>query len=170
VDAIDQTNPETKSSLRWTYIILPVSFLLVSLILTAFFYRLLPAEITYRLQGDIPEKWMGRGALVLWMNLPQVVFFLLSLATVRLVLTGAHYWSADETPLNQLLPLMGNMVALPQLILLVVMLNLFLYNAYHVQMMPVWIIVVVIMAAGCIVLGIIFIRIIRRYRRRQTKN
>jgi len=135
--------------------------------LTAFFYRLLPAEIVSRLQGDIPEKWMSRSALVLWMILPQVVFALLSMATVRLVLTGSRYWSADETPVKQLLPLMGNMVALPQLVLLVVMLNLFLYNAYHVQMIPVWIIVVAIMAAGCIAIGIMFIRIIRRYRRRQ---
>jgi uncharacterized membrane protein len=169
VDAINQTDPENRPVFRWTYIILPVALLVVSLALTFFFYRLLPAEIAYRFQGDIPDKWMGRGALVLWLNLPQLVFVLLSVAVVRLVLLGGRYLSGQETPIDRLLPIMGNMVALAQLILLVVMLNLFLYNAYHVQMIPVWIIAVIIMVLGCVVLGVIFVRIFRRFYRRQIK-
>ena len=163
----DKTFPDNRPVFRWNYIILPVLVLLVSLVLTLFFYRLLPAEIAYRFQGDTPYKTMSRTALVMWMNLPQVVFVLLSVVLIRLILLGGRYLSAEETPINRLLPVMGNMIALPQIVLLIVMLNLFLYNAYQVQLIPVWIIVAVIMIAGGIVLGVFFIRTFRRFYRRQ---
>jgi uncharacterized membrane protein len=165
-EPVTKISPQNRPAFRWTYVILPVSLLLISLLLTAFFYRLLPAEIAYRFQGDLPVKWMGRSAIILWMNLPHFVFILLSIAVVKLVLLGSRYVSAEETPISQFLPVMGNMVALPQVILLFVMLSFFLYNAYQVRLIPVWIIVVIVMILGGIILGIFFVRAFRRSRRR----
>jgi hypothetical protein len=166
VNAIDSAGSQNRPVFRWTYVVLPLVFLLVSLALTGYFYRLLPAEIVYRFQGDVPDKWINRGALIMWMNLPQVFFVMLSVVLVRLILLGARYWTPEETPVNRLLPVMGNMVALPQLVLLFVMLNLFLYNAYHIKLIPVWIIAVIILVLGGIVLGVFFVRTYRRSRRR----
>ena len=165
-ELVKNASPQNRPAFRWTYIILPVSLLLISLLLTAFFYRLLPAELAYRFQGDVPDKWMGRTAIILWLNLPQAVFVLLSIAVIKLVLLGSRYMSAEETPISQLLPVMGNMVALPQVVLLFVMLSFFLYNAYQIHLIPVWIIVVIIMISGGIFLGVFFIRAFLRSRRR----
>ena len=64
---------------RWSYIIAPLVILLLSLILVAVFYRLLPAEVAVRfdLEGN-PETWLGRGATIAWMLLPQLLLVLLA--------------------------------------------------------------------------------------------
>ncbi len=57
--------------------------------------------------------------------------------------------------------LMGNMMALPQIVLGFVMLDIFIYNSYRIHIMPLWIFAVIVMGAGVIVLGIFFLRAIR---------
>lgn len=56
---------------------------------------------------------------------------------------------------------MGNMMALPQIVLGFVMLDIFIYNSYRIHIMPLWIFAVIVMGAGVIVLGIFFLRAIR---------
>jgi hypothetical protein len=84
------------------------------------------------------------------------------------VLLSARYWPADETILKRILPVMGNMAGLPQLILTIAMLDIFLYNAYEIRLIPLWIIAVIAMAAGAIVLGVFFFKVIREARRRRA--
>ena len=57
---------------------------------------------------------------------------------------------------------MGNMVALPQIILCFAMLDIFSYNSYQMHIMPLWVFALIIMGLGGIILGIFFIRAIRR--------
>jgi hypothetical protein len=102
------------------------------------------------------------------MIVPQVFFVLLSFALTRIILLGARFLSATETPLASLLPVMGNMMALPQMILFFAMIEFFLYNAYHTGIIPLWIVSVIILALGGIVLAIYFTRTIRRFRRRKV--
>jgi len=85
------------------------------------------------------------------------------------VLLGARYLTPEETPLNKLLPVMGNMLALPQIILFAAMVQLFLYNAYQVSPFPLWIIAVIILVVSGIGLAIFFTRTIRQFRRRHGK-
>ncbi len=168
--AINPTHTESKISFRWTYIALPLAFLLLSLIIAAIFYARLPVEIAYHFQGDTPDRWLGRNAFIGWMIIPQFFFALLSFAISRVVLLGARYWPPGSTPLKNLVPVMGNMVVLPQIILFFAMLQFFLYNAYQIEIIPLWIIALVVMVGGIIVLSIFFTRIIRRFRREQRKN
>ena len=168
-ESLTKTDPENKIRLRWTYIVLPAAFLVLSLVLAAFFYHLLPAQIAYHFHGDTPDRWLSRSAFIGWMIVPQFLFTLLAFATVRITLLGARYWPADSTPLYRLLPVMGNMLALPQIILFVAMLQFFLYNAYHTRPFPLWIIALIVLLLGGIVLAVFFIRTIRQFRSRQGK-
>jgi len=94
---------------------------------------------------------------------------IIALAITRLAMLGARYTPPGETPINQLLPVMGNMIALPQIFLFIVMLQLFLHNAYQTSIIPLWIIAIVILVLGGIVLAVFFVRIIRRFRNRKAK-
>jgi uncharacterized membrane protein len=169
VVAINQSSTENKVPFRWTYVILPVAFFLLSLVLTAIFYRLLPSEVAYHFTGGIPDKTMPLAAFVGWMIIPQVFFTILSFTIARLIMLSARYLPAEGTPLKHLLPVMGNMVALPQIILFFAMLQFILYNAYQTRLIPLWIIALIILALGGIVLSVFFIRIIRRSRNGKAK-
>jgi uncharacterized membrane protein len=164
-ESIVKTEPENKPRFRWTYIILPISFLALSVILAAAFYSRLSPEIAYHFNGDTPDRWLTRGAFLGWMIVPQVFFTLLAFLTVRIMLAGARYWPPQSTPLQRLLPVMGNMLALPQIILFVAMLQFFLYNAYQTRPVPLWIISLVILLAGGVFLAVFFICTIRQIRR-----
>jgi len=165
-----EINTESKVRFRWIYIILPLAFLAATIILAAVFYTKLTPSIAYHFTNDTPDRWLSRGAFLGWMIAPQFFFTLLAIITIRLVLTGARYWSPESTPLYRLLPVMGNMLALPQLILLIAMLEFLLYNAYHTRLFPIWVVAIIILAAGGIVLTLFFIRTIRQFRRQQGKN
>ncbi len=59
---------------------------------------------------------------------------------------------------ERMLLLMGNMVALPQVILCFAMLDIFSYNSFQIHIMPLWVFALIIMGLGGIILGIFFIR------------
>jgi uncharacterized membrane protein len=170
VVAINSAESENKIRFRWTYIVLPAALLLLSLILVACFYARLPASIAYHFQGDSPDKWLSRGAFIGWMIVPQVFFAVLSWAIVRVVLLAARYLPPGGTPLNKLLPVMGNMMALPQIVLFFALLDFLLYNAYQIKMIPLWVITLIFLVLGGIFLGVFFVRTIRRFRRQQSKS
>ena len=47
----------TALTFRWSYIILPVVILLLSIILVAYFYQRLPAEVGYQFKPDgLPDR------------------------------------------------------------------------------------------------------------------
>ena len=148
---------------RWIYIILPVAVLIISVILAAVFYHLLPGEVAYHFEDGSPDRWVGRGAIIAWMLAPQFVFVLLAGAIVWLITKLSAFSRQTENPwIKRLLSLMGNMVALPQLILSFAMLDIFLYNSYKVHIMPLWVFALIVMVSGGIILGIFFIRAIRQ--------
>jgi uncharacterized membrane protein len=168
-EPIVKTDPENKVRFRWIYIVLPVVFLLLSIILAAIMFHTLPTQVAYHFHGDMPDRWLARSAFISWMIIPQFLFTMLAFATVRITLLGARYLSPESTPINKLLPVMGNILALPQIILFVAMLQFFLYNAYNTGIFPVWITALIILLAGGIFLAFFFIRTIRQFRRRQSK-
>jgi len=141
---------------------LPLVVLLLAVILTAIFYWRLPAEMAYQFQSDgSPYKWIGRGTVILWTLLPQFLLTLLAAGTTwglsRLV---ASYIESASTAIGPefILRLIGNMIALPQAILCFAMLDIFLYNAYQIHLLPVWVLALIVLGIGGIILGIFFIR------------
>jgi uncharacterized membrane protein len=168
-ESANKESPEKGVSFRWKYIILPLSILLLSIILAAYFYRLLPDDVAYHFKGGSPDRLMSRATAIAWMVLPQFIFVLMSAfivwGTRKL---SARFQQAESAVVKQLLLLMGNMLALPQLILSFAMLDIFSYNAYQTHIMPLWTFALIIMVSGGIVLGIYFLSIIRRVLRPQS--
>ena len=153
-------------SFHWNYIILPMVILALSIILAAYFYHQLSTEIAYHFKFDgSPDRWLGREAITLWLLVPQLIFTLMAAAiTWGITKLGALFIQPERTGIKseKILALMGNMVALPQIILCFAMLDIFSYNAYQIHIMPLWVFALIVMGLGGITLGIFFILTIRR--------
>jgi len=111
---------------------------------------------------------MSRGAFLVWTLTPQLFLVLLAAGIVRgMVKLSAHSPQTEnaQTRLDMLLSLMGNMVALPQIILSFAMLNIFSYNAYQRDIMPLWLFAVIIMVLGGFTLAAFFVRAIMQIRK-----
>lgn len=158
-----ETVAEKAIRFRWIYVILPITFLLLSIIMAAYLYHLLPGEIAYNFKSGSPDKWLIRGAIMAWMLTPQFLFTLLAVVIVwGVIKLSSRFRLPDSTVIKKVLLLMGNMVALPQIILSFAMLDIFSYNAYQTHIMPLWVFTLIVMGGGGVVLGIFFILAIRR--------
>lgn len=153
---------------RWSYIILPLAILLLTIALAAYFYHLLPLQVGYHFKADgSADRWLGRGTLLLAMLLPQFFFILLAggiaFAVTKL---GAILRSGQpiSSKMGGIISLMSNMVALPQIILGFAMLDIFSYNAYQIHLLSLWAFALIVMLVGGIVLGVFFIRAIQQMR------
>ncbi len=153
---------------RWGYIILPIAVLLLSIILTAYFYRLLPAEVAYHFKLDgSPDKWLSRETITIWLLAPQLLLTLLAGGIAWGVTKLSVLFSRTETTgikPESIVSLMGNMIALPQVILCFAMLNIFSYNSYQIYV-PMWVLIVIIFGLATIALGTLLVLIISKVRR-----
>jgi hypothetical protein len=137
-------------------------------ILAGIFYAQLPPEVAYHFQGSIPDRTVSPGGFLAWMIIPNIFFTLMAISIVRIVMFWAKYVPPGETPLLELLPIMGNVIALPQIVMLAMLLQLLLYNVYNTGLVPLWIIALVILVIGGAVLGIMFARIVRKFHKKKT--
>ena len=163
---VKQTITEATLAFRWSYIILPLVILFLSIVLTAYFYNRLPAEVAYgfKLDGS-PDRWLSRGTIILWLLLPQLLLTLLAAAiTWGITRLGILSKQTEGTRIKpgRILALMGNLVALPQIILCFALADIFSYNSYQTHIMPLWIFVLIIMGLGAIILNIVFFSAIRQ--------
>jgi hypothetical protein len=130
--------------------------------MVAVFYSRLPAEVGYLFKSDgSPESLASRTAIVLWALLPQIFLTLAAMAiTWGIARLSVPFYQPEKSlvrPETALL-FMGNMVALPQIILCFAMLDIFSYNAYQIHIMPLWVFALIIMGIGAIILGAFFLR------------
>ncbi len=160
------TTNEVTFAFHWSYIILPVVILLLSIILTACFYSRLPVEVAYHFQSDgSPDKWSSRGAVVLWTILPQLLLTLVAGAIAwGITRLAARFIQPESTRVKpeRIILLMGNMIALPQIILGFAMLDIFSYNSYQIHLLPLWVFTLIVMVVGGIILGIFFLQAVRQ--------
>jgi hypothetical protein len=161
-------NQPNKITLRWTYIGLPLVFFVLTLITAGIFYAKLPQDIAYHFQGSTPDRWITRGAFICWMVIPHVFFILLSIFLTRMLMLGGKYVAEGESPLPVLLPLMGNMIALPQIVMFTAFLQLIFYNGYDAGIAPLWLPAVIILILGAIVLGFVFAHLMRKFRKKKS--
>jgi uncharacterized membrane protein len=156
-------------SFRWSYIVAPVVVFLLSLILFAYFYHMLPAEVAVRFDVDgAPEMWLGRGATMLWMVLPQLLLVLVAwgIAWGATRLDTRWGWArGGGVKARRIVSFMGNVVALPQLILFFTMLDILSYNSYQTHILPMWIFLIVILGLATLALLVLAIIIFLRARR-----
>jgi len=163
---VKQTTTGVTLAFHWSYVILPAVILLLSIILTACFYHRLPAEVAYHFQSDgLPDGWLGRGAIILWLLIPQFLLALMAAAIAwGIAKLSARFRQPESAWIKpeRILLIMGNMVALPQSILCFAMLDIFIYNSYQIHILPLWVFAAIIMTLGGIILGIFFIQTLRR--------
>ena len=161
-----ETGKVERPTFRWSYITLPIAFLLLAIILAAYFYHLLPAEVAthFKLDGT-PDKWLSRPMSMVWVLTPQFLLALLAGGIVwgvtKLIVLPKQAESAWIKP-QRILSFMGNMIALPQLIVCFAMLNIFSYNSYQRHIMPMWIFLLIILGLATIALGIFLARTISK--------
>lgn len=139
------------------YIALPVGMLVISVIMVAVFYRMLPAEVAYRFEDGAPAGLIGRNAIIIVMLVTQAVMTVLAIGVVWVVIRiGARFPAIPMALVDSLLVIMGNMVALPMMVLAFAMLNIFSYNAYQIRLMSPLAFALLVAAAGVVVLGVLF--------------
>ena len=154
-------------SFRWGDVVLPIVVLIVSIASVGFFYRLVPARVAYHFTQDgSPDQWIGRGPLAIVVLLPQLILASLS-AGIAFVMVklGSRFVKEGRTPASALrgaTALMSNMVALPQLVLCFAMLDIFVYSAYQVHLLPLYVFAILVMLIGGLFLAIFFLRTIHQ--------
>jgi len=140
--------------------------LLLSVILSACFYHLMPAEVGVHFQaGGTPDKWLSPPMILVLALLPQLLLSLVSVALVWVMTrVASRFWQVGESRVNleTIVLLMGNMIALPQIVLAFAMADIFVYNAYQVHLPPLWVFALIVMVLGGVVIGVFFVRAIRR--------
>jgi len=142
-----------KNRFRWRYIIAPVVLLLLFTTLSAVFYPRLPAEVGYQFRPDgTAGKLLSREMAMVLMLVPQ-----LFLALLALFIMGIKP--------QKILTIVGNLGALPQLILGFTIFDIFSYNACQVHIMPVWV-AILVLALSAVVLGAVFVIFVYRSRER----
>ena len=143
---------------RWSYILLPLAILLLSLILAAYFYHLLPTEVAYHFKLDgTPDRWLSRPMSMVWALVPQLLLTLLAGGIIwGITRMGILSRQAESTWVKpeRILSLMGNIVALPQFIVCFAMLDIFSYNSYQTHIMPMWLFLLIILGLATIGLGL----------------
>jgi uncharacterized membrane protein len=169
VVAINPATPKVTERFRWFYVALPVALFLITIILAVCFYPFLSSEVAYHFDGDTPDKFISRGGFIAWMIIPQFIFAVIAIAVVRLVMLTSRNFPVGKSPLQDILPIMGNMLALPQLVIIFALVSFFIYNAYQIKLISLWVFILIILVIGVIVLALLFMRAIRRARRRQAE-
>ncbi|MDP3879205.1 MAG: DUF1648 domain-containing protein [Dehalococcoidales bacterium] len=159
-------SPAPALAFRWGYIMLPVLVLLLSVIITVYFYPRLPDAVAYRFTMDgSADRWLGRGVVTTALLLPQFILTLLAaVLTWGATRLGGRFQQSGRPgiKLESVLVLMGNMVALPQIILGFALLDIFSYNLYRIHLLPLWVFALIVMVLGGIVLGVLFSRLMLR--------
>jgi len=161
-------------SFRWNYIMLPLIFLSLSIILSAYFYHLLPTEVAYHFKLDgTPDKWLSREMIIIWVLIPQLLLTLMARAVTWGVTKLGNFFGQTETTWikpERIVSLIGNMVALPQLIVFFAMLDIFSYNSYQIHLIPMWIVLLIILGLATIALMVFLAFIVFRARQHPRRT
>ena len=172
--AASQTKPDepikpneksvSKTGVRWSYFILPAVILLISVIITIYFYGKLPDAVAWRL-NSVDSPTISRFQIVLWAIVPQLLLTLLAMVITYGTTKIAGLLNqapSDGIRLGTVLMVMSNMVVIPQLILIIAMLRIFSYNSFQTHIGFVWWVSLAIIIAGIVLLSIFFVRALRK--------
>jgi hypothetical protein len=172
--AASQTKPDelikpseksvSKTGVRWSYFILPAVILLLSVIITIYFYGKLPDAVVWLL-NSVDSPTISRFQIVLWSIVPQLLLTLLAMViTYGTTKISDLFNQAAESgiKLGTVLMVMSNMVVIPQLILIIAMLRIFSYNSFQTHIGFVWWVSLAIIIVGIVLLSIFFVRALRK--------
>ena len=151
------------------YVGLPAITLALSIILAMFMAGKLAPQVAYHFSNNMADRYMARGAFLGWIIVPHVFFLIAAIAVIRMVMFWAKYVPPGETPLSELLLVMGNIFGLPPVIWFAVTLQLAITNAFKTSLFPLWILPTAILIIGAVIIVIVFIRVWKKYRNKKLK-
>jgi len=154
----------SKTGVRWSYFILPAVILLISVIITIYFYGKLPDAVVWRLNSDNSSA-ISRFQILLWAIVPQLLLALLAMVIAygTTKISDLFNQASDAgIKLDTVLMVMSNMVVIPQLILIIAMLRIFSYNSFQTHIGFVWWVSLAIIIAGIVLLSIFFVRALHK--------
>jgi uncharacterized membrane protein len=148
---------------RWRYVSLPVLVLAISIILIMVFYSRLPFPVAFHFDaGGAPDEFAIPGLFVFWTLMPQ---FLLTIGAILVTWAvswlAKHFLAPENMAVNpkRIMALTGNMVAIPQIILLYAILDIIIYNVYLVRIQPsILVFSLIVLLLGAIVLTVFLVR------------
>jgi uncharacterized membrane protein len=163
-----ETAPTPVIGFRWSYIVLPGAILAATLVLTAVFYSRLPTEVAYHFKSDgTMDRSLGRNQILFVLLFPQALLTMIAAGSVWAMIKVSSRLQNIQIALKpeKIIIVMGNILALPQLVLAFFMLDIFLYNAWQIHFLPIWLTGAVVMVAGGIYIGAFFVNAFRTARR-----
>lgn len=145
----------------WQATLAPLLILVVSVISSAIFYHSLPVEVAYRFTtSGLPAGVMEKANVIGLMLGGQVLLLLLAVG-ITWAANRAFHSVTPTMVLRRAFIFMGNILAVPQLVLAFLMANIFIYNVYQHEPMPAWIIVATALIAGAIGIILFLIMVTR---------
>lgn len=160
-----QTAASPKTKVRWNFFAIPLIILILSVIITIAYYGKLPDPVYLRPDTDSTAS-ITRFMAVLWAIVPQLLMALIAMIIAygagKITALFAQTPDAGAKQLEGVMLVMSNMVIIPQLVLLVAMINIFSYNAFKTHMSFVWWFSLTVVFTGIIVLTIFFVRALQK--------
>ncbi|MFA5629620.1 MAG: hypothetical protein WC958_05165 [Dehalococcoidales bacterium] len=146
---------------EWKYVSLPLTILFMSFVVIAIFFFQLPDQVAYRFNSDgSPENWIGRLNISAVMLGVQALIAVAIILVVRSVVNFGKTITKADTGLNldRFMLLIGNIAALPQLVLAVVMFDIFSFNLVGEHVLSIWFIILTMAIVGVVILAVFFIK------------
>jgi uncharacterized membrane protein len=160
-EAKANTPVKTELAFEWKYVTLPVIIFITSIIIAAMFFFQLPDEIAYRFtSGGAAESWMGRITITAIMLGLQFVIIAMVVLIIRTIIGFAKTIEQSSPGFNpdRFMLLIGNIAALPQLVLAVIMFDIFSFNVVNKHVLSIWLLILIMAISGAIILSVFFIR------------
>ncbi|MDD4873510.1 MAG: DUF1648 domain-containing protein [Dehalococcoidales bacterium] len=154
-------------SFQWNYIALPLATFIISIVTAVIFYFQLPDEVAYRFYSDgSPKSWLSReGIIFMLLGLQLSIIAIISLI-IRGIINFGRLIEQTDSQLNpkKFMLVMGNIAALPQLVIAIVMLDIFSYNILERHVLSIWLFILIFVIIGSIILTIFFVNAFMRSR------
>jgi uncharacterized membrane protein len=166
--AVMDTPAKTGMAFEWKYITLPLIIFFISVIIAAIFFPQLPEQVAYRFNTDgLAESWMSRlGITAVMVGLQFVIVAMVILVVKAIVSFGK---TIEQTASNfnpdRFMLLIGNIAALPQLVLAVIMYDIFSFNVVEKHVLSLWLIILILVIIGAVILAAFFINALLRARK-----
>jgi uncharacterized membrane protein len=157
---------------RWKYILLPVIFFAISVILAMYFIGKLPFQIAYHFDfnGAPDGRIIREYAIAIGLAI-QLVLLLISFFIVMGMRRNRFF--SPQSPANvkpdTLVTLMGNLPAFLQLVILFEMGDVFSYNAFYKHIFPQWLFLIIVLVLATAAF-LAFVRVIGLKAIRQSKS
>ncbi|MDD3677789.1 MAG: DUF1648 domain-containing protein [Dehalococcoidales bacterium] len=146
---------------EWKYITLPLIIFFISFVIAAIFFFQLPDQVAYRFTaGGTAESWMGKTAITAIMLGLQLVIIVMVILIVKAIVGFGQAVGQTSPNFNpdRFMLLIGNIAALPQLVLAVIMFDIFSFNVVGEHVLSIWLIILILAISGAVILTAFFIK------------